>query len=159
MQTGATIRKITLFLIVCPIEDSKYRLIDGICFFYESTRLNYDTAKANCETKFDGNGRLYEPRSLDTMKKVRETGVANDLGNFPWIGINDISEEGTWVYTSDGSTVSISIPWGSGYYDYGSRGTSYNCVLFGWLSGSNSDKVMDLGCNYGAYPSICEPDL
>ena len=89
------------------------------------------------------------------MKKVRETGLDNGLGSFPWIGINDISEEGTWVYTSDGSPVSISIPWGPGY---GSKGTSNNCVFFGWPGYYQRNKLADFPCNR-PYQSICEPDL
>ena len=47
---------------LCPIDDPKYLLIDGVCLYFEGSYMTFDAAKANCETKFDGNGRLFEPR-------------------------------------------------------------------------------------------------
>jgi len=48
--------------LLCPIDDPKYFIIDGLCLYFEGTTMTFETAKANCETKFDGNGRLFEPR-------------------------------------------------------------------------------------------------
>ena len=154
-----------LFFIDCPIEDSRYRsryqMIDGICVFYEKSRLKYEAAKSNCESKFNGNGRLYEPRSLATLKKVRKTGLDNYFGLCPYIGINDISEEGTWVYTSDGSPVSMSIPWASYWQSYWDskpdfKATEYNCAVF--TNSYPRYELVDYPCTSDS-PSICELDL
>ena len=40
----------------------EYRTIKGRCYYYELTALKFTTAVANCKTKFDGTGRLFEPR-------------------------------------------------------------------------------------------------
>ena len=82
-----------LFFTACPIEDSNYRMIDGICIFYEQGKKPYEFARRNCEDKFQGNRRLNEPRSLDTFKKVRKTGVDISPDSNPWIGINYSSEK------------------------------------------------------------------
>ena len=75
----------------CP-SGSKYKVIEGICIYFETQKLNFAKASANCKTKFgNGNGgRLFEPKSLHMNQLVYEASV--DVGFSPrWIGVNDLS--------------------------------------------------------------------
>ena len=49
--------------------------------------MNFEDAKANCETKFEGNGRLFEPKTVATNKRVHKRGRDNNFGNYFWIGV------------------------------------------------------------------------
>ena len=139
---------------------SRYHLVEGICLFYTETELSYEDAKVNCESKFNGYGRLFEPKSRGINKKAHDAGIENGHGNWYWIGVNDQKLEGSWVYTNSGQPISIYPNWRLGY---GSRGTGYNCVLYCDTTEVNRGKWCDRGCTYKhrydysyTHPSICE---
>ena len=136
----------------CPTEESGYRFIEGNCYFFEIIyEMNYEAAKQNCHTKFNGMGKMFEPKTLAINEKVHE--IALDLKRHHyWVGVNDIQNEGTWVYTSDGSPIPFNAPWFSGY---GSRGASLNCVLFNSFT---IGKWGDYKCASDWF-SICELDI
>ena len=135
----------------CPTELSGYRLIEGNCYFFETTNKNYEKAKQHCKEKFGGKGKIFEPKTLATSQKVHK--IAVDIKKYYyWVGVNDIQSEGTWVYTSNGSPIQFNAPWVSS--SFGSRGASNNCVLFN--NYGQIGKWGDYSCSTDYYYSICE---
>merc|ERR1712110_719549 len=68
--------------------DGDYQTIDGKCYYFEKVNsLDFVGAVANCKTKFNAKGRLFEPRSKGSNTNV--VGQASDLGldKALWIGI------------------------------------------------------------------------
>ena len=68
--------------------------------------MNYADAIVNCQNHLSI-GRLFEPQDLLTNNQVVESALViapNPYSNF-WIGINDISTEGTFQYTTGGDLV------------------------------------------------------
>ena len=137
----------------CPVEKSGYRLIEGICYFFETTHKNYEAAKENCENKLNGMGKMFEPKTLAINEKIHKIAVDDFQNNYYWVGVNDIQSEGTWVYTSDGTPITFSIPWKSGY---GSRGARCNCIVFN--NYNYIGKWGDYKCTKTFY-SICELEI
>jgi len=127
----------------CPTSDSRYHIVDGICLYYEKTYKNFADAKANCETKFNGNGRLFEPKSVAINRKVHKTGRDNNFGYFFWIGVKANK------YASDGSQISISPPWYSSYRKID------QCLLYCAWGGQSYGQWCDLACTR-SYSSVCE---
>ena len=146
-------------LYPCPTEIFGYSLIEDNCYFFETTKQqNYDTAKENCKTKFNGmngTGKLFEPKTLDVNEKVHKIAVSDFAENWYWVGVNDIQSDGTWVYTSNGSPIPFNLPWLSSLF-FGSRGTSKNCILFN--EPSSIGKWGDYSCTTEYY-SICEQEI
>ena len=64
------------------MSNPNYKVIDGSCYYFETTRMNYADAQTNCLTKF-GNlvGGLFEPRTSNTNQLVYDgaTNFVNDL--------------------------------------------------------------------------------
>ena len=61
--------------------------------------------------------------------------------------------EGTWVYTSDGSQLEFDAPWYQGWRtdpSFGLEGPSRNCILY-----CSMGKWCDYSCT-GTWNSICE---
>ena len=83
---------------ICEVENPNYRVIDGSCYYFETTELlNYEQAQINCRTKF-GNlvGGLFEPRTSDTNELVFNEAtnfVTSTIDDF-WLGINDLAIQG-----------------------------------------------------------------
>ena len=118
--------------------------MDTLCLYYEKAKKTFEDAKANCETKFGGNGRLFEPKTVAINKKVHKTGKDNNLGYHFWIGVK------ANAYASDGSQISISPPWHDGYSKID------QCLLY---CNSNHHQYLGLWCDYsctGTWKSVCE---
>ena len=45
----------------CPTNDPNYHILNDHCIFIEHTSKSYEDAKQNCQTKFAGHGKLFEP--------------------------------------------------------------------------------------------------
>jgi len=149
----------------CPNypNDPNYRLLnDGCifgndcCIFLEKSRKTYEDAKQNCETKFAGHGKLFEPKTWSENQMAYK--IAKATSATWWIGVNDKQTEGSYVYESNGSPISFTPKFYSGY---GSHGTSANCILYAPpSSGDESDIVhwVDWGCTDKILVdySICE---
>ena len=96
-----------LFLGGCPEADGYVNMMNK-CFYIENNPLNYAEAKANCQNK---EGRLFEPRDLSTNDQVIGAALVispstRQTSDF-WIGMNDISTEGTFQYTSTGGDLAF----------------------------------------------------
>ena len=123
----------------CPVSDPRYKILDNHCFYFEKNKLNFTSANENCQEKLGAFGRLYEPNSIEEMKKVSKLG--DDLFKFQtkyaswaWIGVTDKRIEGQFVYHSSGLPIKFSPKWSTlGSTPYGSRGRKlFNCVIM-WI--------------------------
>ena len=57
----------------CPFEDApngEYITILGKCYYFQKSALNFVDAAVNCESKFNGNGRLFEPKTKKSNNVV-----------------------------------------------------------------------------------------
>ena len=64
---------------------------------------NWTTAQTMCQ---DIGGQLWEPRNLLENQKVAEKGFEIYGTSIElYIGINDIANEGSWIYASDNSSL------------------------------------------------------
>ena len=72
----SNIQKDKLLLLIpdaCPFEDApngEYRTILGKCYYFQKSALNFVDAAVNCESKFNGNGRLFEPKTKKSNNVV-----------------------------------------------------------------------------------------
>jgi hypothetical protein len=78
------------------------------CYYIEDEPLNYADAMVNCQNHLSM-GRLFEPRDLLTNNQVVESALIispsdRQTSDF-WIGMNDISTEGIFQYTTGGDLV------------------------------------------------------
>ena len=116
--------------------------------------MTFTNAKANCKDKFgsENHGRLFEPKSLQMNQLVFEASL-KVLGfrtsRYRFLGVDDLSTEGTFVYSSDSSQIAFPIPWAPG--DPNGFNSS-NCILVGYR---NTDRWIDALCRQGQH-SICE---
>ena len=91
--------------------------LGGMEFAFDNDGLTSDGAEALCTTI---GGKLYEPRDASVMQDV--TNQAKTAGiNESWIGINDKDQEGTFVYSSDKTPLSITN-WAAGEPNNGNQG-------------------------------------
>ena len=96
---------------------------------FVNEKRNQTEAKQDCENQFAKNtkGRLLEPRDTNTNKLVYEESK-NVFGedDYIWVGIDDISAENQWTYSSSGQNVSKTF-WTNEQPD---GGTNQGCVIF-----------------------------
>jgi len=83
------------------------RKISKKCYYFETKALNYTAAADNCKGKFNGQGRLFEPRDVNTNDAV----VAIAQSFYPneefWLGIRSRPhdqnfEDSRFYYLSEG---------------------------------------------------------
>jgi len=137
----------------CPTNDPDYHVLNDHCIFLEKSHKTYEDAKQNCETKFAGHGKLFEPKTWSENQMAYK--IAKAIHPNWWIGVNDKQTEGSYVYESNGLPISYTPKF---RYGFGSRGTFANCILYrSASSGHESDIVhwVDYPCSYIHY-SICE---
>ena len=104
LQVEVASKKDDIDRIKCSTNTTNYRLINQKCVYYETQGYNYEDAKQNCKTKFDGNGRLFEPTTWNENEIAYKIG--KQLGNKNWrIGINDEQSEGHFSYESTGARI------------------------------------------------------
>ena len=107
----------------------------------------------NCQSL---KGKLWEPKNLEEMEKVKNKAFEiNEYGQWWWIGISDANVEGVWQYDSNGeifpfSTTSIP-PWGGNGEPNG--GTVENCAVLGSFPNL---LFIDLTCEDPNRLSICQ---
>ena len=143
--------------INCPTHESNYYILNDHCIFVEKSSKTYENSKQNCKTKFGGNGKLFEPmtwsENIEAYKIAKDTVTSS---KYFWIGVNDKETEGSYVYETTGKPILFTPKFYSS--SYGSRGTSYNCILYNPPSSwYDSDVVhwQDYSCT-SSYYSICE---
>ena len=78
--------------------------------------MNYSDAQLNCQNKFGHlYGGLFEPRLYSTNQLVYAEALNFKTANEDdfWLGINDLANQGQYVYASDGQDV-VDGMWKSG---------------------------------------------
>merc|ERR1711935_981576 len=137
--------------------NGEYRTVDGKCFYYQKSGMEYADAVTNCKAKFNGNGRLFEPRSKSDNNDV--VGLARAISaNQPfWIGIRvqPHDESRDFYYLSEGPKVDLAYDgWLDGEpNDVGNKEDCVSVLRFG------SDlKWDDSKCGNEEY-SICDQDV
>ena len=141
----------------CLLDDSRYQLIHGKCFYFEKETKNFLDARENCKKK---GGRLYEPKNGLELKNIAK--IAHDvikitvIGNkLAWIGILDSAtdapgsvKEGTMVYDSNGLKIQFNL------YRWGRGQQHHNCIEV-YTQPSLQGKVFNEHCSR-IRSSICE---
>ena len=120
--------------------------------------MNYEDARENCK---QNGGKLYEPKTVVEFKEPISTRNISNVPIFPgfnnnymWIGITDIASEGSYVYDSNGKSITFNPPW---YIDLSRghkfpHGTGSNCIA---LNNAFNAYTFDLPC-VDTYASLCE---
>ena len=111
--------------------------------------MTYADAQLNCQNKFGNFGILFEPRDANTNELVFAAAGNLRLGSY-WLGINDLANQGQYVYASDGQEV-IDGMWES---TQPSSGTE-RCVGY-YSMPSYGGEWFDRPCDFLSF-SICEP--
>ena len=119
------------------------------CYYIEDQPLNYADAMVNCQNRLSM-GRLFEPRDLLTNNQVVESALVispsdRQTSDF-WIGMNDISTEGIFQYTTGGDLVFT-------HWSYGEPNDSQviDCFIFLALAFHSLSEIMrkyNLYCTY-----------
>jgi len=123
---------------LCP---DGWTQVDGSCFQFNGAAEDYETATQRCKAE---GAKLFEPQSNAEGLAVRQMAEAAGLGDF-WIGVNDIADEGNWVYATSGSAVKVTN-WNSGEpnnYDHGDDAGGEDCaeIVGGGLLNDNTCKA------------------
>ena len=134
----------------------QYKVILGMCFYFEKTKMRFLSAKQNClsMTKQGRSGKLAEPTTLQmTTKLVEAAKVAFGTGSVGvHIGVEKIDNNGNMKYTSTGLKTPIS-PWNeSGSSVKNGMEQPYVCVYPNWGGGAGIWQ----DCSYHSLVSVCE---
>ena len=88
-----------------------YRMVGQRCIYFEKSTSNYAVARTRCKRTFSGKGRMYQPRNFEESVKIAMEGKSKFHLIAWWIGVNDINEEGKFVFESDGSPIPFTPTW------------------------------------------------
>ena len=148
----------------CTYDDLKYpgpeyRFVHGKCFYLEKEYKTFEDARENCKKN---GGKLYEPKTVVEFRhNNRQYWNISNIPIFPgfnnnymWIGITDIAREGSYVYDSNGKSITFNPPW---YIDLSRghkfpHGTGSNCIA---INNAFKAYTFDLPC-LDTYASLCE---
>ena len=137
----------------CLLDDSRYQLIHGKCFYFEKETKNFLDARENCKKK---GGRLYEPEDVVSLKKIAKNAVKSIVNRDAWIGILDSStghpgsvKEGTYVFDSNGQNIKFNLR------RYATAQQSHKCIQVYIPNTGLQGQVMREHCSR-IRPSICE---
>ena len=151
----------------CPTDIPNYSLVQGKCYFFETTKLDHQSARANCNAKFRSEGKLFEPRSLEINSEVffkAESEFGSLLIKSPtgtgwllnsariWIGVSDIDDDNIFKYTESKQVLNMTPSWAPGNPSNFWKGGDENCVEFAFVSDA---KWNDRDCSAEQF-SICE---
>ena len=123
---------------MCP---DGWTQVDGSCFQFNGAAEDYETATQRCKAE---GAKLFEPQTAAEGLAVRQMAESAGLGDF-WIGVNDIADEGNWVYATSGSAVKVNN-WSSGEpnnYDHGDGADGEDCaeIVSGGIWNDNTCKA------------------
>ena len=132
--------------------NDRYRLVQGgKCFYFETSYMNFEDARENCK-KYGG--KLYEPKTVVEFRDAPNMKFPGFNNNYMWIGITDTESEGSYVYDSNGKSITFNPPW---YVDLSRghkfpHGTGSNCIA---INNAGNAYTFDLPC-LDTYASLCE---
>jgi hypothetical protein len=97
---------------------------DQCYYLYNEEVKLFDDAQKICSETFKkhgfDNGILYEPKNLENVVKIY--GLAEQLSNHStlqlWLGLNDHSKEGDFVYNSNNQAPKFIAPWAGNNLPY-----------------------------------------
>ena len=107
---------------ICETKFTLSKWVNDRCYyFFDKEVKSFDDAQNICSEKFKehgfNNGKLYEPKDLENFAKIYE--LAEQFSKKPtlqiWLGLNDKSNEGEFVYNSNGKLPQINAPWAGNY--------------------------------------------
>ena len=141
------------YLAKCPLEPNTL-IIEGGCYLFSDKKKNYNDAKSFCESKFAVNGktgRLVEPKTTTINKLIYENAKTIFGASFDYlIGVNDISNENSWVYSSTGLPATTMFDSGQP-----NDGTKANCIYIGTSCANAFENWCDGTCTTH-YGIVCE---
>jgi len=130
-----------------------YAIYDGTIYYFETQKANHVHARINCARKFNGQGRLFQPRTAHTNNIILFLANGVTGGGHQWIGVDRIgrSSNGTSGFYYEGTTTN---PFFISFDSLSSKmNESGDCVLT-WKSGHLIEWQAQ-PCTAGHY-SICE---
>ena len=95
----------------CLSGDSHYHRVGERCIYFDKSTSTYAEARKRCAFKFDGKGKMYEPRNFEESIKIGVKGYNEFSHDDWWIGVNDINKEGKFVFDSVGSPIPFTPTW------------------------------------------------
>ena len=107
----------------CLSGDSNYHRVGERCIYFDKSTSTYAEARTRCKSTFGGKGKMYEPRNFEESIKISVEGNNKFSQDDWWIGVNDIHEEGKFVFDSDGSPISFPSTW------HDENSNNEDCVL------------------------------
>ena len=140
---------LSIFLDQCPGDDTNYALIEGVCYFFESSKMWHNTAQENCNNHIVNGvkGRLFEPRTLATNDLVFSNFTSVHGNQNIFIGIDDINQTNKWVYSASGGSATF-----TNWHPSQPNDNLAHCVHF-W--DAHPKLWGDIGCSVNL-ASICE---
>ena len=109
---------------ICENEFNSSKWLNNRCYyFHNKDEISFDNATKICSEIFKeigfGKGRLYEPENLEDFAKIYELAEQFEKLLLPetekplqlWLGLNDRSKEGDFVYNSNGKLPKFNAPW------------------------------------------------
>ena len=131
------------------MDDPNYALIEGVCYFYDTTLRTKEEAVSYCTSN---HGKLWEPKTMKKINEVHTKALSVSTNGHWWIGMTDTESEGTFKFDSDGQNfpfLSKNSPWGD---DQPGTSSAENCVF---MERNNPLGFNDYPCDQKFF-SICE---
>ena len=126
-------------------ENINYKVVDDRCYYFQNTFLHYiPNHREFCKTLFSGNGRLFEPKNLATLKKIHKVAKDNFSRTYWYIGVRDPYKNGTLTFESNGLPLPFTWPMGGVTYED-------DCVLI-----YPSGNWRRFACSGSTQYAICE---
>merc|ERR1712156_911882 len=137
----------TNVIVSCPTYKNYYKLVKNKCYYFEYSRMSYQSAQRNCKSKELFNGGLFEPHTVSETNEIYDV-AKTVLGTsyHYWIGLDSIGRGSyEWQYASDSSPKNLTT------HGYDGLDASNQCAVIK----KNNGYAEDESCS-NSYWSICE---
>ena len=117
----------------CYTDSKYYKLVNGICYYYEKAKMHYRAAQDNCRLIMGPTGHIAEPQTTEEHDEVTKNAkIVLGYRNSIWIGVDQIGRNG------------------SGSFLYASTRTKPTVVGRGYETNLNNANT-NIGQQYDAY--------